>query len=489
MGGTDSIVAGQGNNLIVGGYGSATITAGDGLNIVIGGNGEADFAGVGWLDLIESVAPVPTTASNTITRRRGRQHRHRRDRCRHHHHGDGTNLVFGDDGWSASPTSTATPSRASATTSSTTSSADRTVQLPGPWGRPTPSASAAATSSSSPAPATIPSPPTASCPPRPIRAGASGHRRQRLRHPRRHRIGDLQRRRLGGVRNPDLPQHHRHRHHHHRDNEPVVLTGAADKLISPTATPSMQTASAAAPAGQDTSPNLTNAELRPIVVEAEAIWAKLLGPDSARLAILNGITVQVGDLAGNASAHRGRHHLYRQQRRRLGLVHRLVRRGGDAEFGATATPGLLSASTGSAAAGHMDLLSTLLHEMGNVMGLPRGLRPGCLRRYPGPGRSHPAGARRSAGFGVRCAGDRLGRRQRRRRCLHRSGFGTPSPGSMASSTMSARPARPARTQPSASSWEDDWQRYHPLRDRPIRPSARRNDDTLTAVRQSLHRPG
>jgi hypothetical protein len=43
---------------------------------------------------------------------------------------------------------------------------------------------------------------------------------------------------------------------------------------------------------------------------------------------------------------------------------------GDNEFGRTSIPGVLTAEPGSAASEEMDLLSTVLHEMGNAMGFP-----------------------------------------------------------------------------------------------------------------------
>ena len=63
---------------------------------------------------------------------------------------------------------------------------------------------------------------------------------------------------------------------------PVVLSGTADELMTALATPALQMASGPAPTGQDTSPDLTNAQLQPIVVEAEAIWAQASSDPTAR---------------------------------------------------------------------------------------------------------------------------------------------------------------------------------------------------------------
>ena len=151
---------------------------------------------------------------------------------------------------------------------------------------------------------------------------------------------------------------------------PVMLSGVNDEVISALATPAAQMAAGPAPTGQDTSPGLTESQLQPVVVEAEAIWAKVLGPDNARLAILNGITVQVGDLpSGMIGATVGDSIYVDSDADGWGWFTNASAVSTIA-FQATSTAGVLNAAPGSAAAGHMDLLSTVLHEMGNVMGFP-----------------------------------------------------------------------------------------------------------------------
>ena len=98
LGGGATITVADGQNLIVTGYGSSTVTAGDGTNIIIGGNGEAHFAGAGWLDVAESLAPVPTTSVNTITAGNGDNIIIGGIGGDTITAGDGENIVFGDAG-------------------------------------------------------------------------------------------------------------------------------------------------------------------------------------------------------------------------------------------------------------------------------------------------------------------------------------------------------------------------------------------------------
>jgi hypothetical protein len=137
----------------------------------------------------------------------------------------------------------------------------------------------------------------------------------------------------------------------------------------------------------------------PVVVEAEAIWKQVLGPDAARLAILNGITVQVGDLpAGMLGATVGDAIYIDSDAAGWGWFIDPTA-AGNAEFKATSIAGVLTAIPGSGASGHMDLLSTVLHEMGNAMGFPEDtgqdvtgkvLEPG-TRRLPVPESAAGAG--------------------------------------------------------------------------------------------------
>ncbi len=147
-----------------------------------------------------------------------------------------------------------------------------------------------------------------------------------------------------------------------------TLSGAADILTAGLGTP--QFAAAAPPAGHAAAPALTEKALEPIVVEAEAIWARVLGPDRAKLAILNGITVDIGTLSdGMIGLTQGDVITIDSTADGWGWFTDTSLAGND-EFQRTALPGVLTAEAGTAAAGEMDLLSTVLHEMGNAMGFP-----------------------------------------------------------------------------------------------------------------------
>jgi Ca2+-binding RTX toxin-like protein len=147
-----------------------------------------------------------------------------------------------------------------------------------------------------------------------------------------------------------------------------TLSAGADILTRSLGTP--QFAAAPPPAGDAVAPKLTAQQLEPIVVEAEAIWARVLGADSAKLAILNGITVDIGTLTeGMIGLTQGDLITIDSTADGWGWFTDTSLAGNN-EFEWTSTPGVLTAEAGSAASGKVDLLSTLLHEMGNVMGFP-----------------------------------------------------------------------------------------------------------------------
>ena len=58
IGGDDLITTGDGNNVIVGGFGADQITVGDGNNIILGDNGKADLSALGILASIQTTDPV-----------------------------------------------------------------------------------------------------------------------------------------------------------------------------------------------------------------------------------------------------------------------------------------------------------------------------------------------------------------------------------------------------------------------------------------------
>lgn len=159
-----------------------------------------------------------------------------------------------------------------------------------------------------------------------------------------------------------------------RDGQPQNLQTEPDVKDTAGTLPIWQTASA--PATGTEVGAITTGDLIPIVDEARLLWTKALGSDDPRLSILNGITIQVGNLPDN----------------RLGvtmadtiLIDRDAAGWGwfvdstpddNTEFSQLLSNGSFGATMGTVAAGRMDLLSTVLHEMGNAMGFPETVEQG-----------------------------------------------------------------------------------------------------------------
>src|SRR5262249_49573153 len=80
-----------------------------------------------------------------------------------------------------------------------------------------------------------------------------------------------------------------------RDPQPGNGKAKGDVNVSAGTLPIWQMGPGPAPDGT-VAATLTDADLQPIVAEAVDIWVRALGPNAARLAILNGITVDVGNL-------------------------------------------------------------------------------------------------------------------------------------------------------------------------------------------------
>ena len=118
---------------------------------------------------------------------------------------------------------------------------------------------------------------------------------------------------------------------------------------------------------------VTGAELSPIVAEATALWIAALGPNDARLAALKDVTILVTDLPGGLLGST------------VGTTISLDNDGagwgwfidptpgGNSEFAINVLVGDYMATGSSPASGRMDLLSTVLHEMANVMGMAEDL--------------------------------------------------------------------------------------------------------------------
>ena len=131
-----------------------------------------------------------------------------------------------------------------------------------------------------------------------------------------------------------------------------------------------QTVDVAAPTSVTVVPVLQQGQLQPIVAEAKAIWAATPGLTTAELASLNAATVTVGALPTNTiGATNGAAIIIDGTAAGWGwLVD-----GSNADFRATATAGVYQAMPNTAATGKMDLLSTVLHELGNAMGFAEDL--------------------------------------------------------------------------------------------------------------------
>src|SRR5262249_4682676 len=102
---------------------------------------------------------------------------------------------------------------------------------------------------------------------------------------------------------------------------------------------------------------LTDAQLAPVVAEAKEIWTQALGAGDPHLATLDAVSVQTADLQTLA----------------LGVTM------GDSIFIDSNAAGWgWSTNLNAPAAGRMDLLSTVLHEMGNAMGFEENLGQGVM---------------------------------------------------------------------------------------------------------------
>ena len=147
----------------------------------------------------------------------------------------------------------------------------------------------------------------------------------------------------------------------------IVLQGNTDQTVPRLSLPVWQFEAAAPPAATAAAAVPINAsQLNAVVLEAEQIWQQALGPDSATLDALSHVTVELGNLPGGAlGATFGDVIVIDPTAAGWGWFTGT----GTDDFSASGIAGVLEAAPGSAAAGHMDLLSTVLHELGNAMGL------------------------------------------------------------------------------------------------------------------------
>ena len=113
---------------------------------------------------------------------------------------------------------------------------------------------------------------------------------------------------------------------------------------------------------------IADAQLAPIVAEAKLLWTQALGAGDSHLAALDQVTVTAGNLPQDRiGATVGT---------QITIDSTAAGRGwfvdstpqDNSEFGVYVATTELQAAPGSAAYGRMDLLTTVMHEMGNAMG-------------------------------------------------------------------------------------------------------------------------
>jgi hypothetical protein len=115
--------------------------------------------------------------------------------------------------------------------------------------------------------------------------------------------------------------------------------------------------------------SLTAADLAPIVTVATELWTAALGAGDPRLSVLNSVTILVSDLPDNMlGATTGDTIVLDASAAGWGWFVDPTPVD-NREFTVADGAGVFVATPGSAATGHMDLLSTVLHEMGNAMGI------------------------------------------------------------------------------------------------------------------------
>jgi hypothetical protein len=147
-----------------------------------------------------------------------------------------------------------------------------------------------------------------------------------------------------------------------------TITVKTDAAIA--ATPLLQVAAAPAPTNAGIVSTLSVSELLPILDEAKLLWTQALGPNDARLAALTDVDIEVSDLAGSILGETiGNMIVIDSNAAGWGWFVDATP-ADNSEFKLQLPNGVLIANPASPASGHMDLLSTVLHELGNVMGFP-----------------------------------------------------------------------------------------------------------------------
>ena len=149
----------------------------------------------------------------------------------------------------------------------------------------------------------------------------------------------------------------------------IVLQGSQDQSVPRLSLPVWQSEAAPPPAATAAAATpISAAQLNTVVLEAERIWTAALGAGDVRLAALSNVTVELGTLpAGKLGVTYGDTIVIDATAAGWGWFTGVSAQD-SAAFMAKLAGGAYTASPGSEAAGHMDLLSTVLHELGNAMG-------------------------------------------------------------------------------------------------------------------------
>ncbi len=151
----------------------------------------------------------------------------------------------------------------------------------------------------------------------------------------------------------------------------TLITGAANTFTSHPTTPSPLLAAAGGVAGSSSGDNdLTPAELAPIIDAAMARWESA-GASAAQMAALAAITFSVADLSGDAiGQHSAGHIVIDTDAAGHGWFIDSTPSDNSEFANAENADGTdLSADPASAAAGQLDLLTAVVHEMGHELGL------------------------------------------------------------------------------------------------------------------------
>jgi len=131
--------------------------------------------------------------------------------------------------------------------------------------------------------------------------------------------------------------------------------------------------------------SVTESTLAPIVEEAKLRWTEALGPGDSHLAVLDSVTVQIGNLPQDRLGVTLGYDIYVDGRAAGRGWYVDLAPHDNVEFSRQASASTLMASDASAAFNRMDLLTTVMHEMGNAMGFQETSGHGVMSDTLSPG--------------------------------------------------------------------------------------------------------